>query len=443
MKILLFGAGRSSLYFIEYILKQTDKFPWTLSIADFHFENLGKDILSNKKLELLKLDINDSNTRESYIKNHDFVVSLLPVSLHILIAKDCLKYSKPFANASYVTDELKSLESEVISKGLLFVGELGLDPGIDHMSAMETIHSLQAKGAKINSFTSFTGGLIAPESDDNPWHYKISWNPRNIILAGQGVAQYKKDGKIVYVPYHQLFRNILKLNIPPFGKYEAYPNRDSLHYEELYSLHGVETLLRGTIRANGFCEAWNILIQSGYTNDTFKIDTNKYSLKEITRGFIQEDFNSLTTAKLGKMFGLKVSDIALHALKWLELDTDVKLMKSVLTPAEILETWLIRKWKLNDGDKDMVVMQHKYLFEIAGKKYSMTSTLNDIGADPRHTSMSKLVGLPLAIFVKNYLLGNIKGIGVKIPVTADIYKPILSELNELGIKFRHVVRKLD
>lgn len=441
MKILLFGAGRSALFFVEYILHHSTTFNWKLSIADFNFNNIDEKLKQHPNLSLVQSDINDVAKRETLITAHDMVVSLLPAHLHILIAKDCLTFNKPFANASYVTDELRSLEPELLKKNLLFAGELGLDPGIDHMSAMETIHTLQAKGAHITSFTSYTGGLIAPESDDNPWHYKISWNPRNIILAGQGIAQFKKEGRVVYVPYHQLFRNTELLNIAPYGKYEGYPNRDSLHYEELYGLGGIETLLRGTIRANGFCVAWNILIQCGYTNDTIKIDTDRFTLKEITRAFIQDEYDSLTSGKIEKLLGIKVSPKSVETLRWLRLDSNVLLNKGMLTPAQVLEYWLIDKWRLADDDKDMVIMQHKYQYTLDGIKYSMTSTLHDIGEDPHHTAMSKLVGLPLAIYVKNYLTGNIKGAGFKIPVTADFYTPILHELSSLGVKFRHVTRK--
>ena len=441
MSILLFGAGRSSLYFIEYILNVCHKHSWMLSIADVHFDNLPEQIQIDQHIRLEKTNIEDSSAREQLVQRHDFIVSLLPVKFHILIANDCIQFGKPFANASYVTDELKSLEPQIIKKNLLFAGELGLDPGLDHMSAMETIHNLQEKGARIISFKSFTGGLIDPESDNNPWHYKISWNPRNIVLAGQGIAQYKLNGDIAYVPYHQLFRQISKLKISGLGVYEGYPNRDSLHYEELYGLEGVQTLMRGTIRASGFCEAWNILIQCGYTNDTLVLDTNVLSMKQITARFFPFPVKTCTVRDLEKHIGYKISAKALHSLKWLELDSDIFLKKGELTPAQILEYWLLEKWKLEPSDKDMVIMQHQYVYELEGERYTMTSTLRDIGKDNHHTSMSKLVGLPLAIYVKCYLLGKISGKGYKIPVTEEYYKPILAELSQLGIEFKHVVRK--
>jgi saccharopine dehydrogenase (NADP+, L-glutamate forming) len=367
---------------------------------------------------------------------------MLPAQFHKTIAQDCIDYSKPFANASYVTDSLRELEPEIVAKGLLFAGELGLDPGIDHMSAMETIHSLKAKGAIIHSFTSFTGGLVAPESDNNPWHYKISWNPRNIVLAGNGMAQYKEAGRVIYVPYHQLFTQTWKLTIDPYGEYEGYPNRDSLHYEDLYELHGIQTLLRGTIRAKGFCEAWNILVQAGYTDDQFKINTNEINLKQITESFIPADMNYITIQDLDRILGVKVSNEALNCLKWLDLHEDVFLNKGDMTPAQILELVLVNKWRMESNDKDMVIMQHRFEYTLNNENYVMTSTLHDIGIDQQHTSMSKLVGLPLAIYVKQYLLGKIKGSGFKIPVHPNIYEPILKELSEMGIKFIEDVRKI-
>ena len=441
--VLLFGAGRSSIFLIEYLLRCCSQYDWRLTIAEKYIDHLSESILSDPNLKILEVNIEDSEEVTKLVNDHDFVISMLPASYHILIAKECLNCGKPFANASYVTEELKELEPELIQKGFLFAGELGLDPGLDHMSAMETIHRLKDQGAEIYSFTSFTGGLVAPESDDNPWHYKISWNPKNIVMAGNGMAQFKSQGQIVYIPYHQLFRRKWDIEIPGEGDYDGYANRDSLHYEELYELHNVETLVRGTLRYSGFCEAWDILVQSGMTNDVVKIDTDQYSIMSIFNMF----FKGLSQNKdpkeiIKNTIGRDISDEAVQKLLWLDIFSEEKLNRSLLTPAEILEAWLIRKWVLKPGDKDMVIMQHAFEYRLNGKNYELTSTLIDKGQDEIKTSMARLVGLPLAIYTKNYLLGKIKGSGFKIPVKENIYAPILEELKHEGIFFTEQIKEL-
>lgn len=441
MKILLFGAGRSSIYFIEYILEQCKVNNWKLSIADFQFDQLPEHVAENPRLLLVNLDISKEKDRQKLISSHDFVVSMLPARFHIIIAKDCVKFSKSFANASYVTDELKALEPEILSKGLLFAGELGLDPGLDHMSAMEMINDLKNKGATIHSFTSFTGGLVAPESDTNPWHYKISWNPRNIILAGTGMAEYKSGGQILCVPYHQLFRKLLPLHFEKLGEFEGYPNRDSLQYEQLYGLDGIESLQRGTIRYKGFCEAWNILVQLGFTSEDCEMDVKGMTIKDFAKCFVPEGIANLSVDSLENLTGIKFSAEALAKLKWIEFDSEELITGKKMTPAQVLEQILVKRWVLMPGDKDMVIMQHEFKYKLDGENYILTSTLTDIGQDDHYTSMAKLVGLPLGIYVKNYLLGKIKGKGFKIPVEPFMYEVILKELNEKGIRFKNVTRK--
>ncbi len=443
-KILLFGAGRSSIFLIEYLLKSCNRFNWVMTIADQNTDHLPSSILDNPFLTIVNINIFDKVQLNELINLHDFVISMLPASFHITIASECIVCKKPFANASYVTDELKALEPEIIREGLLFVGELGLDPGLDHMSALETIHRLKEQGAEILSFKSFTGGLVAPESDDNPWHYKISWNPRNIVLAGQGIAQFKSENQIVYIPYHQLFRRIWEVDIPGMGIYDGYANRDSLHYETLYGLNDIPTIIRGTIRYKGFCEAWDILVQSGMTSETIKIDTDLYAMKDIFSMFFQQ---SEKEESIGKIIehttGKKVTKQTEEMFIWLDLNADIKLNMSFLSPASILEEWLVRKWKLNIEDKDMVIMQHIFEYKLANQRYQLISTLKDIGINATMTSMARLVGLPLAIYVKNYLLGNIKDVGFKIPVEKHFYQAILKELKDEDIYFSEIIKEMN
>ena len=271
--ILILGAGRSASYLVDYLLNISVKENLQITIADISLENAQKLAKNHDRSKVVLLDIFDEDSRSKLIKNADIVISMLPAALHILVAKDCLEFSKNLVTASYVSKELKELENDVEKKGLIFMNEIGVDPGIDHMSAMQVIDRIKDKGGKMIMFESFTGGLVAPESDNNLWHYKFSWNPRNVVLAGQGgVAKFIQEGTYKYIPYHKLFRRTEILEIDGFGRFEAYANRDSLKYREVYGLEDILTLYRGTIRRVGFSRAWNIFVQLGATDDSYVME---------------------------------------------------------------------------------------------------------------------------------------------------------------------------
>ena len=312
---------------------------------------------------------------------------------------------------------------------------MGLDPGIDHMSAMKTIHEIKESGGELSAFYSYTGGLIAPESDDNPWSYKFTWNPRNVVLAGQGTAQYLNKGKIKYIPYNRLFSERKVIHVPELGPYDVYANRDSLPYRKLYGLNDIPTILRGTIRANGYCDAWNTLVRIGLTDDSFDLDLstiNTYS--QLVESFILGSYPDIKTG-VANFLGLSVDDEIIRKLEWTELFSDRPIRLKKATPAQALEDLLLDKWALKTEDKDMIIMQHQFEYELDGAEKKIVSSMVTKGEDAVNTSMAKTVGLPVAILVKLILQGKVTLTGVHIPVMSEVYNPVLDELKDYGIDF--------
>jgi saccharopine dehydrogenase-like NADP-dependent oxidoreductase len=435
--LLIIGAGRSATVLIHYILSQAKENGWFVTVADADIELAREKVGNNKQAHATWLDATKPDDRRSLITRHDVVVSLLPPMLHLDVAQDCITLGKHMVTASYVSKQVFSLGDQARKRALVFMNELGLDPGIDHMSAMQRIHEIQNKGGKITSFRSFTGGLVAPESDDNPWHYKFSWNPRNVVLAGQGTAQFLENGKLKYIPYRRLFRQYSTINIPNMGNWEVYANRDSLLYKEAYGLKGIKTLFRGTIRHRGFCAAWNALVRIGLTDATFPIvnsdELTYYDLMEAFLGIFKHE--GTLKERYAKLLEVEPENEVIKQLEWLGLFSRRKIKVANATPALILEELLLEKWALKPKDKDMVIMQHIFEYEINKRKYKKTSTLVMKGEDSVQTAMSKLVGLPLGIFVKLLLQGKISTTGVAIPTMPEVYEPIMAELETFGVQF--------
>jgi len=340
--------------------------------------------------------------------------------------------------ASYISNELMELDTAVQEKGLVFMNEIGLDPGIDHMSAMQVIDRIRDKGGKLLLFESFTGGLVAPESDDNLWYYKFTWNPRNVVLAGQGTpARFIQEGKFKYIPYHKLFRRSEVLNIKGHGRFEAIANRDSLQYRDAYKLHNVRTLYRGTIRRLGFSRAWNVFVQLGMTDDTYKMeDTENMSFRDYTNSFLAYHPSDSVELKLRSYLNIDQDDILWEKLEELDIFNSKKTfgIKNG-TPAQLLQKILMDKWTLGTDDKDMIVMLHRFGYEINGESKQIESHTVVIGSDQIYTAMAKTVGLPVAIATLKILNGEITKPGVQIPITKEVYEPILKELAETEIKF--------
>lgn len=426
-KILLFGAGRSAIYFIEYFSRK--ELNCSLTVVDNN-ESLLQQLPANiiKKKE----DILNIESIQELIQNHDIVVSLLPAHLHIEIAKICLQKSKHFCTASYVSDAMQVMSAEIENRKLIFLNELGLDPGLDHLSAAKLLDAIKMENGEIISFESYCGGLIAEESIfNNPWKYKFSWNPRNVILAGQGgLACYKKDHQVRYLPYHQLFANCTKIHSRKFGTLDGYANRNSLQYEKLYQLEKANTLIRGTLRREFFCNAWNILVQLGFTdNQTLlnkKIVSPKSFAKAMTGWNGIGEFSQFLTVP---------TELKAH-IDFLEFENEERIeIENEITAAQMLEKILLKKWELQPEDKDEVIMIHKIEFVKNNKHYRASSTLQIKGDSQSHTAMAKTVGLPLALGVEMILNGKITEYGVIIPFSKQWYEPILNKLKPFGIEF--------
>lgn len=435
-KLLIIGAGRSATVLIDYILKKADQNHWKVTVVDAVKSLAEQKTAGHPSATAAQLDINDVAKRVEMIKAHDAVVSMLPAFLHIIVAEDCLRLNKHLFTASYVSKEIEAIGIKAKEKGLIFMGELGLDPGIDHMSAMEKIDEIKEKGGELSAFRSYTGGLIAPESDDNPWHYKFTWNPRNVILAGKGTARYLENGHYKYVPYNRLFSEYMLTNIDGMGKYEVYANRDSLSYIDIYGLQGIPTIYRGTIRHLGYCDAWNALIKIGLTDDSFKIEgSENMTLQELTSAYVDEGENSLKQ-KISELIGHSEDSETMSKLQWLGLFDSVKINIPNASPADILENLLLDKWKLSEDDKDMIIMKHEFKYTLENKNYLLTSTLIMKGEDQVNTAMAKLVGLPLGIFTSLVMEGKITATKGQIPVEKGVYELVLKELAEYGVEFR-------
>ena len=359
-----------------------------------------------------------------------------PPNYHPLVALRCLESGKHFLTASYVSEELKAFDGDAQKKGLVFLNECGLDPGIDHMSAMKVIDGIRQRGGVIRSFESFTGGLIAPETDpENPWRYKFTWNPRNVVTAGHGTARYLSNGKNKYISYQQLFKRITSVHVPGFGDYEGYANRDSLKYIETYGLNGVDTMLRGTLRNEGFCSAWNIFVQLGCCDDTYRMENvSKMTHASFIDSFLPPLHHCKTVEeKVCAHFTLKTGSSETAKLKWSGFFDETPVGLTEGTPATVLEHILNKKWSLNKEDKDQIVMWHRFTFTLQDNAGEIQASLVATGLDDRYTAMAKTVGLPLGIVTKLIATGRIRQKGVIIPITPEFYHPVLSELATFGI----------
>ena len=437
-KVLVVGAGKSSPFLIKYLIENSVKENLFILIADANLLNLKK-INRNERCKTILFDINDVDQKKKLIHDADIVISLLPVHLHILIAKTCLELKKNLLTASYVSEEMKLLNNKVKKKGLIFLNEIGLDPGIDHMSAKKIIDRIQADNKEIISFKSFTGGLIAPMSDNNLWNYKFTWNPRNVVKAGQGSAtKFIEKGKYKYVPYYRLFDNTETINIDEIGEFEVYPNRDSLKYRKLYNLDDIQTMKRGTIRKVGFSKSWNMLIRLGLTDDSYRISNSKnMSIREFTNCFLPYDPNKSIEKKVQKELGIKSFNEEMKKLKAINLFDDKKKIRTDNgTPAEILEEILRDIWKLEKNDRDMIIMYHEFKYRNGNKIKKTTSTMVCIGDNKKFTAMSKTVGLPLAIASILILNKQIKIRGITRPIHQQIYDPVLEKLDRFDINFK-------
>lgn len=496
--ILLFGAGKSATVLIEYLKELAKSFKYQVTVADESFDNAYSKVGNQAFVKAVEANAEDETERRNLIKQADIVISLLPPPLHYLVALDCIEHGKHLLTASYIDEKIQKLKQQIENKNLLFLCEMGLDPGIDHMSAMQLIDRIKALRGKITSFKSHCGGLVAPESDNNPWHYKVSWNPRNIILAGKAGAVFKENGDVKQLEYEKLFSNERVVFVNEETPLSYYPNRDSLSYIPIYHLEDAHTFIRTTLRHPDFCFGWKNIIDLKLTDNTVEHNTNNMSLADFFKihfekfGF-HDWLNERLTTRLtfakdimdnlvkfieaenelnvegasadetimlvdgdGELNTLEAEDVKekaavslaakmheasliLKQLFFLGLDDDELINHGKCTAAEVMQFIIEKKLALQKGDKDMVIMMHEIEYEANGSHKKLKSTLVVKGTDNVNTAMAKTVGLPLGIAAKLILEGRLNITGLHIPVIASIYEPVLKELENYGIVFEEKV----
>ena len=436
-KILVIGAGRSATVLIQYFLDNAIANDWHITVGDISEQLAAEKVHGHERGKAISFDVFDESQRREEVGKADIIVSMLPASMHFEVAKDCVEFGKHLTTASYISKEMRSLDEEAKSKGLILLNETGLDPGIDHLSAMKLLDEIRGDGGKVEHFESFTGGLVAPESDDNPWHYKFTWNPRNVVLASQGGAvKFIHNGKYKYIPYQRVFRRTEYITIEGHGEFEGYANRDSLSYREVYGLQDVKTLYRGTLRKPGFSRSWNAFVQLGMTDDSYVMEGSEtMTHRDFVNAFLPFSLTDSVELKVRATLLLEQDDRLMEKLKWLGLFENTVIGLKNATPAQILQHILEKKWAMKPDDKDMIVMWHKIGFVKNGQKYVTESSMVVKGDDQHHTAMAKTVGLPLAIATRMILNGMVKERGVTLPISKDIYVPVLDELEKNGISF--------
>ena len=500
-QILLVGAGKSATALIHYLIEEAPKHPWHLIVCDNDMRLARVKTGDSPFATVSGINVNETAERATLIRNADIVISLLPPALHYLVATDCIEENKPLLTASYIDEKIRALETSVNQKGLLFLCEMGLDPGIDHMSAMQIVHHIQRQGGVIKSFKSHCGGLVAPESDDNPWRYKISWNPRNIVLAGKAGADFKEHNQHRHYSYHELFDSARTIAVPGLGTLAWYPNRDSLSYIDVYKVHSAETFVRTTLRYPEFCSGWKNIIELHLTDENSFYETDGMTLqeffqvhfrqhgcsewveKQLTSRFTQskqlleklqqlleaeeqaaamksekdvqefmmvDDTGALQDINLDEIKSttaatvagtMHEANLAIRQLFFLGMNDDQTVInKGKCSAADVLQFALEKKLALQEHDRDMIVMIHEIEFELDGKLKKTISWLINKGDDPLNTAMAKTVGLPLGIAARLILEGKIKSKGLHIPILPEIYEPVLKALEEHGIRFEETTQ---
>jgi saccharopine dehydrogenase-like NADP-dependent oxidoreductase len=435
-KILVLGAGLSASYLIKYLLDHAAEENWEVTVADTNPELAKAKVHRHSRGKAITLNVTDNAERGAHIAEHDIVISLLPPTMHILAARDCIRLKKHLVTASYVSEEMKQLDVEARNAGVLLLNECGLDPGIDHLSAMKMIHEVKEQGGAVTAFKSFCGGLVAPEFDDNPWNYKFTWNPRNVVLAGQATARYLENGVLKFIPPSQIFVQTEQVPIAEVGAFESYANRDSLGYIEPYGITEAQTVLRGTLRRQGYSEAWNQLVRLGLTDDSFTVYNNgSLTLRRLVNAFVPGTNLAALEERTAAFLGIDRNGELFGKLEWLGIFSEQPVTQHEATPAQILQQVLQHKWKLQHGELDMIVMYHELSYTIDNSDFKTTSALVVKGEDEVLTAMAKTVGLPMAIAAKLILSGKISARGVQMPLADEFYLPILEELSHYGISF--------
>lgn len=436
-KVLILGAGLSTSSLIKYMIDHSEEYDWGIKLGDISLALCEKKLAGHKNGEAFVFDVRNQKQVDLEVKNADMVISMLPASLHHIVAKGCLEHAVNMVTASYVSEEVRAMDQKAKEKGIVMLNEVGVDPGIDHMSAMQVIDRIKEKGGKILEFESNTGGLVAPKYDNNPWNYKFTWNPKNVVLAGQGNSQFLHNGMFKYIPYNKLFERYERINVLDLGEFEAYPNRDSLCYKTIYGLDDVKTIFRGTIRRPGYCKAWNAFVQLGMTSDDYIFSNSKdATYRQFINSYLPYDVVKPVEHKVADYLKVDEDSAMMYKLRWLGIFNDDVIGLEQATPAEILQQLLESKWSLDTDDIDMIVMQHQFVYELNDEIKKIYSSMVVYGEDNVHTAMSISVGLPVAIAAKMLLTGGITDLtGVHIPTVKEIYEPIMKELENYKIRF--------
>ena len=442
--ILVLGAGLSASSLLRYLSERLVSEHWMLKIGNTDIEPLTAKYGSNERIQLFKLDASDADQRRAVIAHADLVISMLPAKFHPEVARDCIDLRTDLITPSYVSPVMKALHDEAALKGVTILNETGVDPGIDHMSAMKIMDEKREEGATLKVFKSFCGGLIAPESDDNSWHYKFTWNPRNVIVAGQGgVAAFRQNKELKYIPYSQLFKRTERFEIDGYGSFDGYANRDSLKYIDIYNIDEVETIYRGTLRKPDFCQGWDVLIELGLTDDSYVLENSRLlSPRQLLNAFLPYHPIDSVEVKLKKFLRTEREHLVILFQEIGFFNGDVLLFEQDASPAALLQILLQGAWILKPSDKDMLVMLHEFEFEHPKGRTKITSSMVALGEDNVFTAMSNTVGLPIGIIAK-LMLNGYSNPGVHIPVQKEIYLPVLKELEEFGIKFTDTITEIN
>ena len=437
ISIIILGAGRSTSSLIEYLATHADNLKWSITVIDMDKKSIHEKCNPFDNVKGVYDDLKNQETLKKWICEGDIIVSMLPAFMHPVVAQVCLKNNKHMVTASYASPEMKALNDQAKEKDLIFLNECGVDPGIDHMSTMEIVERLKSEGSKILSYESFTGGILAPESAKTIWNYKFTWNPRNVVLAGAGSAvKFIQEGLYKFIPYNRLFRRTEFIEVPGYGRFEGYANRDSLKYIEEYGLQGIPTMYRGTLRRPGFCRAWDVFVKIGATDDSYLMDdVSNMTHKSFINCFLA--YHPTDSVELKLMYYLQIpqDSVIMNMLDDIDMLSDEKVGLDKGTPAQILQHILEKKWTMGENDIDMLIMWHRVLYQKDNVKYRLESSMVVKGKNSQNTAMAFTVGLPVGIATRLVALNQIKSRGVLLPMDKEVYAPILSELSKWGVRF--------
>ncbi|TFF87028.1 saccharopine dehydrogenase [Candidatus Thorarchaeota archaeon] len=429
-QVLCLGAGLVARPYVQY-LSDND---YHVTVASRTKSKAERLIHGCANAKAVRFDITkDDDLLEKLVSDADLICSLLPYTFHVKAAKVAIHYGKHFCTTSYISDEMRNLDTPAKEAGVLLLNECGVDPGIDHMSAMKIIDDAHRNDGKIISFTSFTGGLPAPDANDNPFGYKLSWSPRGVLLAGRNDAHFLRDGREVTIPGKELFDNYEIMEVPGLGKFEGYPNRDSMSYIQIYDIPETQTMLRGTYRNQGWCGTLKKIADLGLLSlEEESFEGLTYS--QMLRNTIGANEGN-TRALVARQIGVDLDNPILDRLEWLGLFSDINIPEGLNTKLDALCHLFEEKMQYAPGERDMIVMRHEFIIQYPDKKEKVTSTLIDYGIPDGDSSMSRTVALPVAIASRMILEGKIEITGVHRPILPEIYEPILDELERLGIEF--------